>query len=42
MNQQKLLGVRFDTVTRPQALERLLELAKNAQEEHLPAFLDSK
>ena len=39
MNQQKLLGVRFDTVTRPQAMERLLELAQNAQTEDLPAQL---
>ena len=39
MNQRKLLGVRFDAVTRPQALERLLELQREAQEDHLPAQL---
>jgi hypothetical protein len=39
MNQRKLLGVRFDAVTRPQALERLLELARKAREDHLPAQL---
>lgn len=39
MNQRKLLGVRFDAVTRPQALEQLLKLGCSAREGNLPAQL---
>ena len=39
MTQRKLLGIRFDAVTRPQALERLLALGRKAREDHLPAQL---
>ena len=39
MSLKTLLGIRFDAITRRQALERLLELARQARESNLPARL---
>ena len=39
MSCKTLLGIRFDAITRRQALERLLELARQARERCLPAQL---